>query len=89
MLRAMGSRWQPDSASEILSGLAGMPLDPSSPERPTTSKIVIDATRQLPDEGGPATYPELNRTLFERGAPNAIQQIDAKWGGQLKSYRPG
>jgi 4-hydroxy-3-polyprenylbenzoate decarboxylase len=88
MLLAMGSRWQPATAATILDGLPGMPLDPSSPERPMTSKIVIDATRQLPEEGGPAVYPELNRTLFDRGAPNAIAQVDVKWGERLANYRP-
>ena len=68
---AMGARYTPATSTEIFAG-RGMPLDPSSADRGESSKIVIDATRQLPEEGGPDVYPELNRTLLENLAPDAF-----------------
>ena len=61
-----------------------MPLDPSSPNRPMSSKIVIDATKQWPEEGGPDVYPELNRTLLEEGAPGVFERIDKLYGDRLE-----
>ena len=83
---ALGSRWQPYSASHIFDfGEArGMPLDPSTIERWRTSKIVIDATKQWPEEGGPESYAELNRTLLEELAPESFTRVDAMWGEVIK-----
>ena len=83
---ALGSRWQPYSASHIFDfGEArGMPLDPSTVERWRTSKIVIDATKQWPEEGGPEKYAELNRTLLEELAPESFTNVDAKWGDVVR-----
>ena len=60
-----------------------MPLEPSSPEREHTSKIVIDATRQWPEEGGPENYPEYSRALLEQHAPDLFAQVDARWGDAI------
>ncbi|WKZ12513.1 MAG: UbiD family decarboxylase [Gammaproteobacteria bacterium] len=79
VMHTVGSRWQPYPAAEILKDVNGMPLDPSSPNRPKTSKIVIDATRQWPGEGGPAVYPERNRDLLRQLAPGAFPLVDAQW----------
>ncbi len=83
---AIGSRWQPVSASYIFDfGEArGMPLDPSTIERGRSSKIVIDATRQWPEEGGPENYAQLNRTLLEELAPDSFKIVDEKWGETVK-----
>jgi len=86
MVFAMGSRWQPHTASYIYEELRGMPLDPSTPNRPMSSKIVIDATRQWPEEGGPKVYPELSRTLLEQGAPESFALADAKWGELIRNW---
>ncbi len=86
MLFAMGTRWQPNTASRIFDELRGMPLDPSLANRPMTSKIVIDATKQLPAEGGPETFAELNRTLLAEGAPGVFDQVDAKWGDVFNEF---
>jgi 4-hydroxy-3-polyprenylbenzoate decarboxylase len=86
MMFAMGSRWQPFPASEIIESARGMPLDPSSPNRPMSSKIIIDATRQWPEEGGPAVYAEMNRELLTRLAPESFAQVDAKWGDMLLDW---
>ena len=86
MVFAMGSRWQPYPASYIYEEITGMLMDPSSPNRPMTSKMVIDATRQWPEEGGPEVYPELNRALLERLAPESFALADAKWGELIRNW---
>ena len=88
MLHAIGSRWQPQPATAIIPESRGMPLDPSLTRRPFTSKVVIDATRQWPEEGGPKTYQALNRAELERLAPGAFEAIDARWSKLVGRYRP-
>ena len=88
VMHAMGSRWQPQPATVIIPESRGMPLDPSLTRRPMTSKIVIDATRQRPDEGGPASYQALNRAELERLAPDAFDRADARWKEWVGKYRP-
>jgi 3-polyprenyl-4-hydroxybenzoate decarboxylase len=63
-----------------------MPLDPSSADRGDSSKLVIDATRQWPEEGGPEVYPELNRTLLEKLAPDAFDVAMGNWGEMINSW---
>ncbi len=84
---AVGSRWQPSLATEIIENRRAFPLDPAAPDRKTTSKIIIDATRQWPEEGGPPFYQELNRTVFERAAPDAMARVTARWPDQLLRHR--
>lgn len=90
MMYAIGSSWQPYPATKIIESARGMPLDPSSPDRPKSSKIVIDATRQWPEEGGPEVYTRMNRRLLEELAPQAFASIDRKfgriYGDWLKKY---
>jgi 3-polyprenyl-4-hydroxybenzoate decarboxylase len=88
MMHAIGSRWQPQPATAIIPESRGMPLDPSLTKRPMTSKIVIDATRQWPEEGGPKTYQALNRAELERLAPQSFTQVDANWSRLVGKYRP-
>ncbi len=82
---AMGARYTPATSTEIFAG-RGMPLDPSSAARGESSKIVIDATRQLPEEGGPDVYPELNRTLLENLAPDAFDIAMENWGEMINTW---
>ena len=82
---AVGARYTPATATEIFAG-RGMPLDPSSGERGQSSKLVIDATRQFPEEGGPENYPELNRTLLETLAPDAMDNALDKWGDIINGW---
>lgn len=84
---AVGSRWHPSTASKIFEGRRAFPLDPAAPDRRTTSKIIIDATRQWPEEGGPPFYQELNRAVFEQAAPDAIARVTARWPEQLLTKR--
>jgi len=60
-----------------------MPLEPSSPKREQTSKIVIDATRQWPEEGGPSHFPDYSRQVLEKHSPDLFSAVDAKWGEQI------
>ncbi|MFM7395595.1 MAG: UbiD family decarboxylase domain-containing protein [Gammaproteobacteria bacterium] len=88
VMHAMGSRWQPQPATVIIPESRGMPLDPSLTKKPMTSKIVIDATRQWPEEGGPKEYQALNRTELSRLAPEAFDRIDGRWSKLVGKYRP-
>lgn len=88
VMHTMGSRWQPQPATLIIPEARGMPLDPSLTQRPMTSKAVIDATRQWPEEGGPRVYQPLNRALLEELAPGAIEQVDARWERLVGKWRP-
>ncbi len=87
IMHIIGSRWQPFPASEILQDVNGMALDPSSPNRPKSSKIVIDATKQWPEESGPKVYPELNRDLLKKLAPGAIPLVDSRWDEYLAHWK--
>jgi len=88
VLHTLGSRWQAQPATAIIPKLRGMPLDPSLTDRPNTSKAVIDATRQWPEEGGPKVYPDTNIALLEKLAPEALSHIDANWKQFVGKYRP-
>jgi len=87
VMHAVGARWQPKDAHAVLNGLRGHVLDPSVAKPPATSKFVIDATRQLPDEGGPEVYQIANRTLLEEQAPEAMARVDAKWSELVGNWR--
>jgi 4-hydroxy-3-polyprenylbenzoate decarboxylase len=84
---AIGSRWQPYPASHIINDIGGIITDPSQKVQGRTSKIVIDATRQWPEEGGREKFPELNRVLLERGAPEVFEQVDRLYGTRLRDWR--
>ena len=83
---ALGSRWQPSPASEILTDLMGIVTDPSQPVQGRTSKIVIDATIQWPEEGGRKDFPPTNRALLEKGAPDVFAQVDRLYGTALSKW---
>ena len=80
---AFATRWQAWPASYIYEELKTMPLEPSSPKREQTSKIVIDATRQWPEEGGPEQFPNYSRQVLEQYAPDLFNVVDQKWGAQI------
>jgi 4-hydroxy-3-polyprenylbenzoate decarboxylase len=80
LFAAFATRWQAYPASHIFEDLPTMPLEPSSPVRERSAKIVIDATRQWPEEGGPEVFPAFSRQVLEEHAPDIFDRIDAKWG---------
>ena len=83
---AMGSRMTPETSTAVVKS-RGMPLDPSTAQQEgPAGKLVIDATRQFPEEGGPDVYPELNRTLLEEMAPDAMDEVIAKWGDTINTW---
>ena len=86
VLAAVGARWQPAKAHYIVDEGPGLFTDPSQPEYGRTSKIVIDATRQFPEEGGQEDFPELNRALLEKGAPNAFAEVNAEYLDLIKTW---
>jgi 3-polyprenyl-4-hydroxybenzoate decarboxylase len=75
----MGARWQPNPASVVIPQARGAVLDPSTPQRRLTSKMIIDATRQFPEEGGPDPWPSLSRDILVDQYPGAFKRVDAKW----------
>ena len=79
VMQAVATRWQPDPASLIVKQSFHFLLDPSTHRNFLSSKIVIDATRQLPAEGGPEVYPLDNRTVMEEQAAEAFDLVDRKW----------
>ncbi|MDP6674677.1 MAG: UbiD family decarboxylase, partial [Gammaproteobacteria bacterium] len=83
LFMAFATRWQAWPASHIFKDLPTMPLEPSAPQRGQTSKIIIDATRQLPEEGGPANYPGYSRAVLEQHSPGIFAAIDEQWGTVL------
>ena len=87
VLQAMGARWQPDPDTLIVGQTRGMRLDPSQSERGMSSKIVIDATRKLPAEGGPQVYPKLNRALLDELCPQAFENVDGQWSDYVKDFK--
>jgi 4-hydroxy-3-polyprenylbenzoate decarboxylase len=86
ILHALGARWQP-AASLLIPQTQMMMPDPSRPRWGLSSKMVIDATRQLPGEGGPKSWAPLNRQLLTDGAPGAFDLVDSRWEDYLKGYR--
>jgi len=79
VMHAVGTRWQPDPGSLMVKQSIHMPVDPSIREMFLSSKIVIDATRQLSSEGGPESFPLDNRTAVEERAPGSFELVDKKW----------
>lgn len=79
VLHAVGTRWQPVPASLLVGNSFHMPIDPSCREMFTSSKIVIDATRQLPSEGGPDSFAYDLRSALEDRAPESFEVVQKKW----------
>jgi UbiD family decarboxylase len=86
LLHALSTRWQPDSGSLIIPRGAIFSLDPSMPKDFQTNKIVIDATRQLPAEGGPKTWPKVSRVILQEKAPESFEMVEKKWYEYWKDF---
>jgi len=85
VLHAVSTRWQPHPASLIIPQAFNMGLDPSMKQRGISSKIVIDATRQLPIEGGPAQWPLISKVQLEKMVPESFKLVDEKWDEYWKN----
>jgi len=79
VLHAMGARWQPGAATAIIPRTQMMMPDPSRRELFLSSKIIIDATRQLPAEGGPEEWAPVSRQLIREALPELFRETDEKW----------
>jgi UbiD family decarboxylase len=92
VMHAVGARWQPHPATRIIEQSSAMRLDPSiraeqkSELKVIGSKIIIDATRQRPEEGGPEVYQRLNRACLLEKFPDVFDRIDRKLPEYLKSW---
>lgn len=80
VFRTVGARWQPYPGAKIIEDGLGFFLDPSAKIRRKSSRILIDATRQLPEENGPSPYPKLNREHLVEHAPEIFDLVEEKWG---------
>jgi len=80
---ALGSRWQPAPATETIGDVQGIVTDPSQPVQGRTSKIIIDATMQWPEEGGREKFPPTNRALLEKDEPNIFAEVDRLYAGPV------
>ena len=87
VMAAIGARWQPYPASKILENAPGLFTDPSQVVYAQTSKIVVDATRQLPAEGGQENFPKSNRQHLDEGAPQVWDLVEAKYGDMIRNWR--
>jgi len=79
VLHALGTRWQPVPASVLIPQISSYGVDPSQKVRGLTSKIVIDATRQLPQEGGPSEFAPTVISVIKEGAKEGFELVDKKW----------
>lgn len=87
VLMALQARWQPYSNISLHESLPIVPLDESAPVIGRGSKVAIDATWQLPEEGKVRPKPKMNRTLVETFAPEAFRQVDKKWGALIRNWK--
>ena len=80
VFQTVGARWQPYPGAKLIEDGPGFFLDPSAKTRGKSSRILIDATRQLPEENGPSPYPKLNREHLVEHAPDIFALVEEKWG---------
>lgn len=87
VLHAVGTRWQPNPASLVVPNSFHFPLDPSTEKTFTSSKIVIDATRQMQVEGGPEDYAEDNRSVMNERAADGFALVEERWTKYFEGTR--
>ena len=80
VFQTVGARWQPCPGAKLIEDGPGFFLDPSAKTRGKSSRILIDATRQLPEENGPSPYPKLNKEHLVEHAPEIFALVEEKWG---------
>ena len=80
VFQTVGARWQPYPGAKLIEDGPGFFLDPSAKTRGKSSRILIDATRQLPEENGPSPYPKLNKEHLIEHAPEIFALVEEKWG---------
>jgi hypothetical protein len=48
--------------------------------------MVIDATRQLPAEGGPAEWPAVSRVVIEERSPATFELVAERWPEYWRNF---
>ncbi|MBI5376593.1 MAG: UbiD family decarboxylase [Candidatus Schekmanbacteria bacterium] len=87
VLHAVATRWQPYPGSLIINHDFRPSVDPSTKKNKLSSKIVIDATRQFPEEGGPDSFAPLSRNILQQMAPDAFGIVDKNWQEYWKNWK--
>jgi hypothetical protein len=49
--------------------------------------MIIDATRQMPAEGGPEKWPEVSRVIIEERSPGTFELVNQRWPEYWKNWR--
>lgn len=86
VIHQMGAHWQPVPGSLIMPQMRGYHLEHSTRVKGLTSKIIIDATRQMEDEGGPTVFEPRGVEIMRDQAPEAAELVDAKWESYWKGF---
>ncbi len=79
VLDALASHWQPIPGSLMMPQMKGWELDHTTRVHGITSKIIIDATRQFPQEGGPERSDPTGVDVMQKLAPDTIAWIEKTW----------
>ena len=79
VLDALASHWQPVPGSLMMPQMKGWELDHTTRIPGLTSKIVIDATRQFPEEGGPERQEPSGVEVMQRQAADTVARMNEKW----------
>lgn len=79
VLDALASHWQPVPGSVLLPLMKGWELDHTTRIHGMTSKIIIDATRQFPEEGGPLHSDQTGADVMREQAGEAVAFIEQHW----------
>lgn len=79
VLDALASNWQPVPGSLLMPQMKGWELDHTTRIPGLTSKIIIDATRQFPEEGGPERQEPTGVEVMRQHAADAVARIDEQW----------
>ena len=52
-----------------------------------SSKIIVDATRQWPEEGGPEKFAPMNKDCLLDSFPDALTVVENKWGHMITAQK--
>ena len=85
---ALGSRWQPATASEIIENRPAFPLDPAAPDAQNHQQDNYRChTTMAPKKVVHRFNQELNRVVFERAEPDALARVRSRWPDKLSGKR--
>ena len=73
--------------SLVIPQCRGYHLEHSTKVKGLTSKIIIDATRQMPGEGGPPLFEPRGKEIMRDMAPEGIELVDSRWDSYWKGWK--